>query len=108
MYNQLINGHKYWMQEEWSNRAHACVPRNTFPQPKVSFTFSPASPVHGASVKLTSKATSSGDAKFTYRWAFPNGAFSSAANPAFKFAKAGWARVTLTIFGAHGDQRRIV
>lgn len=108
MYNQVINGHKYWMQEEWSNRAHACVQHNTFAQPKASFTVSPASPVHGSKAKLTAKAASTGDNQFTYRWVFPNGATSTAADPAFTFGKAGTARVVLIVFGAHGDQRRVV
>ena len=30
-YNQVINGHFYWYQEEWSNLGHACVQRLTLP-----------------------------------------------------------------------------
>ena len=37
-YNQVINGHGYWLQQLWSNRAGGCVQRNTFPQPVASFT----------------------------------------------------------------------
>ena len=25
IYNQLINGHRYWLQQEWSNASHGCV-----------------------------------------------------------------------------------
>jgi hypothetical protein len=32
-YNQVINGHFYWYQEEWSNFTHSCVQRVTFPNP---------------------------------------------------------------------------
>ena len=28
-YNQVINGHFYWYQEEWSNRTHSCLQRLT-------------------------------------------------------------------------------
>ena len=28
-YNQVINGHFYWFQEEWSNQTHSCVQRLT-------------------------------------------------------------------------------
>jgi hypothetical protein len=30
-YNQVINGHLYWYQEEWSNVGHACLQRLTLP-----------------------------------------------------------------------------
>jgi PKD domain len=30
-YNQVINGHFYWYQEEWSNWTHSCVQRATLP-----------------------------------------------------------------------------
>jgi hypothetical protein len=32
-YNQVINGHLYWYQEEWSNFTHSCVQRVTLPKP---------------------------------------------------------------------------
>jgi PKD domain len=31
-YNQVINGHFYWYQEEWSNYTHSCVQRLTLPR----------------------------------------------------------------------------
>ena len=31
-YNQLINGHPYWYQTEWSNYTHGCVQRLTLPK----------------------------------------------------------------------------
>jgi hypothetical protein len=39
-YNQLINGHFYWYQEEWSNQAHRCLQRLTFSgaEPTATFT----------------------------------------------------------------------
>jgi hypothetical protein len=30
-FNQVINGHFYWYQEEWSNLTHSCVQRLTLP-----------------------------------------------------------------------------
>ena len=30
-YNQVINGHFYWYQQEWSNLTHSCVQRLTLP-----------------------------------------------------------------------------
>jgi plastocyanin len=32
-YNQVINGHRYWYQTEWSNYTHSCVQRATLPKP---------------------------------------------------------------------------
>jgi hypothetical protein len=32
-FNQVINGHFYWYQEEWSNFTHSCVQRVTLPSP---------------------------------------------------------------------------
>jgi hypothetical protein len=32
-YNQVINGHPYWYQTEWSNYTHSCVQRVTLPKP---------------------------------------------------------------------------
>jgi plastocyanin len=32
-YNQVINGHLYWYQTEWSNFTHSCVQRVTLPRP---------------------------------------------------------------------------
>jgi hypothetical protein len=31
-YNQVINGHFYWYQEEWSNLGHTCLQRLTVPR----------------------------------------------------------------------------
>jgi PKD domain len=31
-FNQVINGHPYWYQEEWSNYTHSCVQRLTLPR----------------------------------------------------------------------------
>jgi PKD domain-containing protein len=32
-YNQVINGHPYWYQTEWSNYTHSCVQHVTLPTP---------------------------------------------------------------------------
>ena len=39
-YNQVINGHKYWYQQEWSNAGHTCLQRLTLPSrlPHATFT----------------------------------------------------------------------
>jgi len=108
-YNQIINGHGYYLQQSWSNRAAACVQRNSFPQPIASFTFKPTMPVHGKKVTFVSSVKESGESAFTYRWGFPDNGTSSASNPAHTFASAVFAgNVTLVITDKHGDQTRVV
>jgi len=108
MYNQVINGHGYWIQEVWSNRARACVQRNTFPQPSVSFAFSPTAPVHGKKIKFASSVSEAGEKTFAYRWTFPDGGSASAANPTHNFAKPVFVGiVTLIVTDVHGDQTRV-
>jgi len=48
-FNQLINGHQYWLQEEWSNAASACVQDMTGASPPPS---SPP-PVNGGGPTIT-------------------------------------------------------
>ncbi len=108
-YNQLINGHGYWLQELWSNRAQACEQRNTFPQPAVSFTYSPAAPVHDKKVTFRSSVSEPGTRSFTYRWTFPNGTTATTANPTRTFAKPVFVGiVTLIVTDPNGDQTRTV
>jgi chitodextrinase len=38
-YNQIINGHKYWYQQEWSNQGHTCLQRLTFKGAEPTATF---------------------------------------------------------------------
>jgi len=107
-YNEVINGHGYWLQEEWSNRARACVQRNTYPQPKVSFAFLPVAPVHGTTVAFKSSVSESGENTFAYRWTFPDGGVSTAKNPSHRFTKSVFVGiVTLIVSDPHGDQTRV-
>jgi PKD domain len=108
MYNQLINGHPYWLKEAWSNRLNACVQRNTFPQPTASFTYTPLSPKHGATVKFSAVAHDTDDSTFAYRWTFPNGVTSSLADPVVTLEKTGTDAVTLIVYDVHGDQTEVV
>jgi len=108
MYNEVINGHGYWLQEVWSNRAKACVQRNTFPQPTASFAFSPKSPVHGKKVTFASSVSEPGVKSFSYRWGFPDGGVATAKNPSHNFAKPVFVGiVTLIVTDPHGNQTRV-
>ena len=108
-YNQIINGHGYYLQQGWSNRAGACVQRNSFPQPTVSFTFKPTKPVHGNKITFVSSVKESGESSFAYRWNFPDNGTSAAKNPTHTFASAVFAgNVTLVITDKHGSQSRVI
>jgi hypothetical protein len=106
-YNQVINGHGYWLQTVWSNRAKSCVQRNTYAHPKVSFTHSPSSPVQGKKVRFKSNVKQAGESKWTYRWTFPDGGTSTAANPTrvFKTFIFG-GLVALVVADSKGNQTR--
>jgi hypothetical protein len=106
-YNELINGHPYYLSEEWTNRLDACVQRNTFLQPTALFTYLPVGPKRGTRVKFTVTVHDSDDTKFTYRWTFPHAVSSNLANPTFTFSTAGANTVTLIVYDAHGDQTEV-
>ncbi len=106
-YNEVINTHQYWLQEIWSNRASACVQRNTYPQPTASFTFSPAAPAHGTPVAFHSTSHHGDGTALTFRWLFPT-ASPTTANPTYTFASAGTKQVTLIVADTHGDQKKVV
>jgi hypothetical protein len=106
-FNQVINGHRYWLQQVWSNRAKACVQRNTYPQPVVTFSYSPAQPKRGQTVTFTSNVHQTGERRWIYRWTFPDGGTASVANPTHKFSSFVFAgQVILIVTDKHGDQTR--
>jgi hypothetical protein len=107
-FNQVINTHDYWLQQEWSNRANSCQQRNTSAQPTASFTFSPTSPVHGSVVTFTSTVADSDDTSFTYSWTFGDGGVSTLKSPTHTYTTAGTKTVTLVVFDARGDQVRVI
>jgi len=68
-YNQEINGHKYWYQQEWSNKGHACLQRLTFEAaeaPAATFT---SAKVSGNEVKFDATGSATG-ANVRYVWQF--------------------------------------
>ena len=104
-YNQTINTHPYWLQEEWSNRAGGCVQRNTFPQPNISFSYRPATSRHGRKTFLAN-VHETGESQFTYRWTFQDGTVSTEPSPTHVF-RPGPAKVTLIVSDVHGDQTEV-
>jgi hypothetical protein len=74
-YNQVINGHFYWYQEEWSNQGHRCLQRFTLngPAPTATFTAT-AGPGPTMTFDATGSTASGGIAFFS--WQF-NDAFAA-------------------------------
>ncbi len=108
-FTNVINGHQYNLQPEWSNRTNSCVNTNTFPQPTTpTVGINPATPVHGASATYTGNSTVSGDTITAYKWAFSDGTTATGKVVNHVFATAGAKTATLVVFDSHGDQARFV
>jgi PKD domain-containing protein/IPT/TIG domain-containing protein len=71
-YNQVINGHLYWYQEEWSNQTHRCLQRFTFKgtEPTATFTSMPGAG-NAMSFDATGSTVPHGAAR--YNWQFNDG-----------------------------------
>jgi hypothetical protein len=53
-YNQVINGHFYYLQQEWNNASTSCVERTTPPPPApTNIAFTPGSGTPGTTVTIT-------------------------------------------------------
>lgn len=74
-YNQVINGHFYWYQEEWSNLGHTCLQRLTVPSTLPSATETVTA---GSRTDMTFDATGSSapGGVADYSWQF-NDAFAA-------------------------------
>jgi hypothetical protein len=106
-YNQEINGHFYWYQQEWSNQRHKCMQRLTFTGAEPTTTFSSAA---GTGNKMTFDATGStatgGVAR--YNWQFNDGpglsipTETTTPTVSHTFPAAGSYLVALTVFAANG------
>ena len=66
-YNQVINGHKYWYQQEWSNAGHTCLQRLTLPSSLPDATFSATA---GSGTDMTFDASNSGPSIADFSWQF--------------------------------------
>jgi PKD repeat protein len=106
-YNQLINGHEYWYQQEWSNQSHECLQRLSFAgeEPTASFTSAPGS---GLSVTFDASASSAPGGVSRYNWQFNEGGSpgtpveTTKASLTHTFPAAGVYTVALTVFAADG------
>jgi hypothetical protein len=105
-YNQVINGHFYWYQTEWSNQGHTCLQRYTATdtKPTAKFTVTAGS---GLDVlfNATGSAASGGIADFS--WQF-NDAFAAQTveqttpEITHTFPEAGSYSTGLAVFGPDG------
>jgi PKD repeat protein len=68
-YNQVINGHHYWYQQEWSNQTHRCLQRlwSAGNPPTATFT---AKALPGGQVSLDASASTAPGGVYRYNWQF--------------------------------------
>jgi PKD repeat protein len=105
-YNQVINGHFYWYQEEWSNQTHSCQQRLTpsAARPHAKFTVTAGS---GLTLNFDARGSSAPGGVAEYVWQF-NDAFGAQTieqtTPTIShtFPSAGAYSVGLTIMESDG------
>jgi hypothetical protein len=106
-YNQVINGHFYWYQEEWSNVGHACLqrlaPSGTPPTAKFKVTKG-----SGLTLNFNAAGSTTSSGFIVYVWQFNavlNAQTIETTSPtiSYKFPKAGAYSVGLTIFAIDGS-----
>jgi PKD domain-containing protein len=103
-YNQLINGGRYYLQQEWSNASHSCVLTMSDNAPTASFTSTPLSPTTGQAASFDGSASSDSDGTISsYSWDFGDGATGSGATPSHSYATAGTYAVKLTVTDNDGS-----
>jgi hypothetical protein len=103
-YNQVINGHLYWYQEEWSNQGHACVQRFSLSgaEPTATFTSKPAG---GNQVSFDASGSSAPGGVSRYSWQFGDGSApeeTTTATVTHTFSTKGPFVVALTVFAEDG------
>jgi hypothetical protein len=68
-YNQVINGHLYYVQEEWSNQTHQCLQRFSFAgaPPRARFSSTPSA---GTTLVFDASGTTArgGIARYDWQW----------------------------------------
>jgi PKD repeat protein len=109
MYNQVINGHLYWYQQEWSNQSKQCLQRLTFSGAEPTATFTST---NGTGTKMTFDATGSTapGGVTRYNWQFNDGPGNTLSTPvetssptvSHTFPKSGAYLVALTVFANDG------
>ena len=106
-FNQVINGHRYWYQEMWSNYTESCLQRLTLPRnlPTARETVSARSGTDMTFDASRSSAPLSGVAEFSWQFnAVPNAETVQQTTPTitYTFPAAGAYSTGLTVFRADG------
>jgi PKD repeat protein len=106
-YNQVIDGHLYWYQQEWSNQNAECVQRFTLSgeEPKATFT---SDPVKSNEMNFNASGSTAGSG-VRYNWQFndlshtPNTPVETTSlSVTHKFPSTGSFVVALTVFASDG------
>jgi hypothetical protein len=105
-YNQVINGHFYWFQEEWSNQTHSCLQRltPTKARPHAKFKVTAGS---GLTLNFNASGSSAPGGVAEYVWQFNavlNAPTIETTTPkiSYTFPSAGAYSVGLTIMAKDG------
>ena len=109
-YNQVIDGHLYLFQEEWSNQGSSCLQRLTSPEPRpqASFGYRQTGP---KTVTFDASSSSAVGGVYAYDWQFDNNqsprtpeGTSETSLPTIEhtFPGPGTYEVALTVFGPDG------
>ena len=106
VFNQVINGHLYWYQEEWSNQGHTCLQRYTRSgtEPRATFTATAGS---GLEMTFDASGSRASGGVADHTWQF-NDAFGAetveTTTPTIThtFPAGGAYSIGLTVFGSDG------
>lgn len=97
-FNQQINGHTYWLQEEWSNLDGGCVQRSANRSPTAAFSSSPNPGSTGQAVSFNGTQSSDVDGDIAaFNWDFGDGTTGAGATPTHSYSNAGSYTVHLTV-----------
>jgi PKD repeat protein len=69
-YNQVINGHPYLYQEEWSNQTHQCVQRLAFNPASAPLGYFSSTPVKGLTMRFNATGSTAPRGIARYAWQF--------------------------------------
>jgi hypothetical protein len=106
-YNQLINGHDYWYQQEWSNQTNQCLQRLTFSGAEPTATFTSTAGA-GDEVTFDASGSTAPGGVAHYNWQFNDGpglstpVETTTPTLAHTFPSASVYTVALTVFAANG------
>jgi PKD repeat protein len=107
-YNQVINGHRYWHQTEWSNQGDGCLQRLSFAGVRPAATFTAAA-AGGLDIAFDATASTAPGGVSQYNWQFNDGPDATQTvvetdtpTVTHTFPAAGAYTVALTVFAADG------